>query len=199
VIIACPVTDSRSHGLEPNNMSSEHREIEVFVHREGAVPKTVRVPAETPLAEVLAKASIDHHPDLLVFVGESVEALEEALEIEEGEDTHEPVPVDHPLHHHAGHHRSLHLHCHRCRRIAVGVNYHAKTKHHRFSPATTIETVKVWARKKFHLHDPDDDRLVLKVCQTDDQPRSEVHLGELVKGGACTLCFDLVPDVKVEG
>jgi hypothetical protein len=180
-------------------MSHELGEVEVFVHSEGAGPKSIRLPAEATLAEVLAKAGVEHQSDFLVFVGESVEALEEAFEVEDGEDGHEPVPVHHLLHHHAGHHRTVHVHCHRCRRIAVSVNYHEKTQHHRFSPATTVETVKDWVRRKLHLHDPDDDRLILKDCGTGEQPRSDVHLGELVKSGACTVCFDLVSDVKVEG
>lgn len=45
-------------------MSNEPHELEAFVHREGAGPKAVRVPAEATLAEVLAKAGVGHQPDL---------------------------------------------------------------------------------------------------------------------------------------
>jgi hypothetical protein len=95
-----------------------------------------------------------------------------------------------------GHH---HIHCHRCRRITTTVHYQSRTAHHRFSPATTVAAATAWARRRFHLTDPDNDRLVLQVCETGEQPGKTARLGELVPEGTCAFCVNLVPDVKFEG
>lgn len=174
-------------------------EFELFVHREGGGPRAVRVTAGERLTDVLQRADAAPGPEAVVFVGESEHARTDNREEDGGEDGHEPV--DPALTVGAvGLRKGGHVHCHRCRRVAVTVNYGGRTKRHRFSPAATVATATEWAKKKFKLTDTDALTYVLQVCDSNRRPRPNEHLGELVRFPNCELCFDLVPEkTKVEG
>ena len=174
--------------------------IEFFVHLQGAKPKVVAADDGEVLRDALARAGIlqDGNKDLLVFVGESEEALKEADDIEDGADEHAPVDAGLTLRD-LDLRRRRHVHCHRCRHVAVEVNFVGKTKRHKFSPATTIEVVTVWARRKFRLDAAAAAEYVLQLCGTPEQPRPNMHLGELVDGSRCAACFDLVKEMTPQG
>jgi hypothetical protein len=40
---------------------------------------------------------------------------------------------------------------------------------------------------------------VLQLCNSTDRPPSDTPLHQLVHGPHCALCFDLVPEKRVEG
>jgi hypothetical protein len=177
-----------------------NQELEIFVHGHGAKPKVVGATPGEVLRDVLIRAEFitDGQDDLLVFLGECEQALGEADEIEDGADEHAPVDVLLTLevleirpHHH--------VHCHRCRHIAVAVNFLGKTKRRRFSPAATVGIVAHWARKKFHLDTAVAAEYILQLCDGTEQPRSDKHLGELVTAPHCSLCFDLVKEITPQG
>lgn len=173
-----------------------HEDIDIFIHTEGGSPKVVRANTGESLEAVLKRAGVHLEPGASVFIGECNEA--EHDDSPEGEDKHEPSHCHGTLHE-LNIKRGHHVHVHKCRRIAVEVHYQAGTKHRKFSPATTIAVTTRWARKAFKLHDADAEKLVLRICGTDAQPRPSEHLGELTTGHTCSLCFNLVPEQKVEG
>ncbi len=177
-----------------------NQELELFVHSEGAKPNVVNAALGEVLRDVLVRSGFirPEHGEVLIFVGECNDALGELEEIEEGVDRHEPVDAGLTLEV-LELHRRRHIHCHRCRHIAVEVNFSGQTKRHKFSPATTVAVVTQWARKKFHLDPAAAAEYVLQVCNTTDQPRSDVHLGELVQAPKCSICFDLVKEVTPQG
>jgi hypothetical protein len=55
-----------------------------------------------------------------------------------------------------------------------------------------------WARRKFRIDNAVASEYVLQICGTTEVPRSDVHLGELVKN-KCSLCFHLVKEVTPQG
>jgi hypothetical protein len=81
----------------------------------------------------------------------------------------------------------------------VDVNFGAKTKRHMFSPAATVGVATEWARRKFHLDAAVAGEYVLRICGTVTEPRPQEHLGDVVQGVACALCFDLVKEVTPKG
>jgi hypothetical protein len=176
-------------------------QIEIFAHGQGTKPVVVSASTDETLRDVLVRAGIISAADMgeiLVFVGECDDALREADEVENGADQHAPVDVNQTLdtlgiraHHHVHHHR--------CRHIAVDVNFGGATKHRRFSPATTIAVVTAWARKKFKLDPASASEFRLQVCQTTNKPRDDERLGELVEAPKCAICFDLVKEVTPQG
>ena len=133
------------------------QDVDLFVHCEAARPRPVRASIHETLASALKQAGVNTGPGLFLFVGESEHALAEAVDIEDGDDAHEATDPNQTLAalglHHGGH-----VHCHRCHRVTVSVNYEVHTKRHRFSPATTILTATGWAKKKFSLTDNDAQR-----------------------------------------
>jgi hypothetical protein len=175
-------------------------EIELFIHSQGEKPRVAVAGPREVLREVLVRAEVitEDQEELLVFVGEWEEALEEPVEIENGEDGH--VPVDLTLTIEALElHRHRHVHVHRCKRVAVEVHFNGDTKRHRFSPATTIAVVTRWARKKFKLDPAAGAEYVLHICDTSKQPRPSEHLGELVEAHVCAICFKLVKEITPQG
>jgi hypothetical protein len=174
-------------------------ELEFFVHGHGAKPQVIHAALGDRLRDVLVRAGLlqEGQDDMLVFVGESEEALQEPNDVEDGADEQAPVDVNLTLEKLALH-RHRHVHCHRCRRIAVDVNFSGQTKERKFSPATTVAVVTRWARKKLKLDDAAAAEYVLRLCGTNDQPRADKHLGELV-GATCSLCFDFVKEVTPQG
>ncbi len=180
-------------------MSQEPTHVEIFVHQEGTEPKVVRMAVQGTVSSTLQSIGIDVGADrgLLVFSGESDTALSDTGEGNE-EDTHEPVPLSATLQE-LGIRYHEHLHCARCRRVTVTVNYQRRTVERRFSPAATIHTATLWARRRFRLTDASIEKLVLVICGSNEQPRTNVHLGELVHAPECGLCFDLVREDTVQG
>jgi hypothetical protein len=174
--------------------------IEVFVHSEGTKPRLLTASPTESLGELLIRAGIAGEGREFghVFVGECLEALDELPEVDNGQDTHAPADLTNSLEQlDLRHHK--HLHCHRCRHVAVEVNYNNKTKRHRFSPATTIAVVTKWSLKKFELTDSAAADYVLRICGGPEQPRPNEHLGELVKAPDCRICFDIVKEVTPQG
>ncbi|MGA2259869.1 MAG: hypothetical protein ABSH28_00370 [Acidobacteriota bacterium] len=176
-----------------------NQELEIFVHGCGRKPQVlIATPGDTlRIALVRTGFLKEGQNDILVFAGECDEALSEPDEIEEGADMHTPVDIDLSLEV-LGIKQHHHVHCSPCRNIAVEVNFTGKTKRRRFSPSATVGVVAQWARKKFHLDPPTAAEYILQFCNSTDQPRSDKHLGELVRE-QCSLCFDLVKEITPQG
>lgn len=173
-----------------------NEKLDVFVHCHGMKPKKLGVEPNERLRDALAKAELS--ADDMVFLGEWNEALKESDEAEDGEDNHEPVDQNRTVQELKIRNHD-HIHCHKCRRIAVEVNYGSRTRRHKFSPATTMEVVTQWAKKKLKLDDASAADLVLQKCGTVEQPRPNQHLGEVGDSGNCEVCFDLVKEVTPQG
>lgn len=165
-------------------------EIELFLQGEGIaeitlvrVPRagTVREIIETAMAHGLAKPD---GVEALVFL----------------EDAEEPLAAEVTLEV-AGVAQRARVHVHRCRRVAVTVNFNADQKTEAFPPSATLARVKKWAvgKRGFDLTDVDAAEHLLQVCGSTVRPDEDVHIGTLVHVPDCEVCFDLVAKQRVEG
>lgn len=91
------------------------------------------------------------------------------------------------------------VHIVRCRKIRVTVNYLEKTADKTFAPGTRVRKVKAWAVKHFKLEEQDAAEHVLQLCNSTDRPKTDTPLHKLTDGKTCAVCFDLVPETRVEG
>ncbi len=93
------------------------------------------------------------------------------------------------------------VHIHRCRRVDVTVNFNGKPIERHFPPSATVKRVKKWAvgKKGFDMTDVDAAEHLLQVCNSTVRPDEDTHIGTLVKHPNCSLCFDLLPKIRVEG
>lgn len=178
----------------------EATEVEHFIHAPGGKPQVAVAAAEDTLRDVLIRLEVirDEPDGLHIFVGECVEALDEADEVEDGADAYAPVDIDLTLAV-LEIHRHRHVHVHRCRHVGVAVNFGKETKRHRFSPNTTVGVATEWARRKFHLDPAVAGEYVLQLAGSLVQPRSDEHLGDLVQGETCSIEFDLVKEMTPKG
>jgi hypothetical protein len=189
------------HALGERKVNAmESHEIELFIHAPESSPKVAVASPEDTLRDLLIRLDVTRaEPDgLQIFIGECVEALAEADEVDDGADEHAPVDISLTIAV-LDIHRHRHVHVHRCRHVGVDVNFGGKTKRHRFSPNTTVGVATDWARRKFHLDPAAAAEYVLQLCGSLGQPRSDEHLGDLVHGDTCSLCFDLVKELTPKG
>lgn len=117
------------------------------------------------------------------------------------------VFVDESEHHQTGeHHHPVHglkhgcrIHVSRCKRIKTSVHFLDKTEEREFAPGARVRAVKEWAVHIFKLNPKDAAEHVLQICKSTKRPASDTPLNELLKPHECVLCFDLVPEKRVEG
>jgi hypothetical protein len=162
--------------------------IELFVQGEEIADITlIRVAQDSTIREVIRKAkdecgiSASEEEILLLVEDQDEELILDAKLIEVGI---------------AHRHR---IHCHRCRRVEVAVNFNGATKARAFSPSTTVGKIKRWADDEFGLKGVDATEHALQICGTSTRPDLDVHVGSLVQHPNCQVCFDLVPKKRVEG
>ena len=91
------------------------------------------------------------------------------------------------------------VHVTHCKKIKVTVHYMHRTIDRAFAPGTRVRTVKQWAVRELKLNPTDAGEHVLQLCNSTIQPPSDTALAELVNGRSCDVCFDLVPEKRIEG
>jgi hypothetical protein len=134
------------------------------------------------LHEALVAIGIVLTDDTLVFLDE----------VEIPLDCHGEEPLGH-LHH--GHR----VHVSRCRHIEVTVNYLEREVQRKFAPSRRLRAVKAWAVSEFGLDHKDAAEHILQVCNSEKRPPNDTPLHTLLHDHHCQLCFDLVPEKRVEG
>lgn len=134
------------------------------------------------LFDFLAAADVVLDAETLIFI-------DEAEEHTKGE-RHEPL---HGLKH------GGRIHVTRCKSIKTIVHFLDKTEEHEFPPGARVRTVKAHAVHEFHMPPKDAAEHVLQLCKSTERPSSDTPLHQLVQGHNCDLCFDLVPEKRVEG
>lgn len=101
---------------------------DVFLHAEGTKPKVVQIDDSAILLEVLREAGVlaKGDKDVHVFIGE-IENDDDGDDEDDSEDKQDPVdPKKTAKELDLRRHR--HVHCHRCRRVAVEASFLGKTK-----------------------------------------------------------------------
>lgn len=126
-------------------------------------------------------AGVPINADTFIFIDEAEECLH-------GERIH-PVP---------GIKRGARIHVTRFRRIKATVHFLDQTEEHEFPPGARVRAVKSLAAHTFHMTPADAADHVLQLCGSTERPTSDTPLHELARGG-CAVCFDLVPEKRVEG
>lgn len=132
--------------------------------------------------DVLEQLGVEVGADTFIYVDEAEESA--------ASDRCEPVH---------GLKRGCRLHVCRCRRVTTTANFMEQTAERAFPPGARVRVVKEWAVLRFHLDPRDAAEHVIQVCGTTERPASDTPLIQLVERRCCTLCFDLVPEKRVEG
>ncbi len=145
-------------------------------------------------AEVPESATVGDIQDALQALGITVDA-ETYVFVDDAEehvprDRHERV---------RGIKHGCRLHISRCRRIKTTVNFMHKTAERDFPPGKRVKAVKEWAVREFEMDPKDAAEHVLQICGSTERPPSDTPLIQLVRGHHCAVCFDLVPEKRVEG
>ena len=176
------------------------QQLEIFLHSQDAKPRSIFAEPLQTLRQALVSAGAIHDgkDEVLVFVGECKEVLADPDDLENGADAQESVDIT--LTFEALGIKNLeHLHCTTCRQITVEIAFNELLKDMKFSPSTTVGALTQWARTTFRLDPAVADEFVLQISGTADQPRSDKHLGELVKPGTCALLFEMVKELTPQG
>jgi hypothetical protein len=89
--------------------------------------------------------------------------------------------------------KALSLHGHRCRRIAVKVQFNHETKDQEFAPSATVYRVLLWAidKRGYNLDDTARAKANLTLPRTEAPVPKDAVIGSFVKHGACCLTLEL--------
>jgi hypothetical protein len=134
------------------------------------------------LYDVLTAAGIPLDAETFVFIDES--------------EHHQSGARHHPI---AGIKHGSRVHVSHCKRIKTTVHFLDKTAEREFAPGARARAVKEWAVLTFKLSPKDAAEHVLQLCNSTKRPPSDTRLNELLHPHECVLCFDLVPEKRVEG
>ena len=137
--------------------------------------------AENLRAE-LARLGLEVGPDTFVFIDEA--------------DEHVPHGSPEPVH---GLKHGCRIHLTRCHRIKTTVHFMQRTIEREFAPGTRVRKVKAWTVHELKMDATDAAEHVLQFCNSTERPAGDTPLHELVKGHECEVCFDFVPEKRVEG
>lgn len=168
--------------------------VELFLHS-NKHPQVVSARLNETLRELLVRFNFLPDDERIVFIGEAEEAIHHPSE---ESDVHEPVNIDSSI-------QSLelqkhkHVHISAVHRVEVTVFYNGGNHKRRFSPATTIATVTTWAKERFHVDPNAGADLILALKPSDEHPRQDQHLGELLEQGSCNLAFNLIREITPQG
>lgn len=91
------------------------------------------------------------------------------------------------------------LHVSSCPAVEVTVHYLEKSLEEKFPPGVRLRKVKARAVGHFDLATKDAAEHVLKLCDSGKVQASDTPLHELIDKDSCSVCFDLVPERRVEG
>jgi hypothetical protein len=164
-------------------------EIELFVHTTKDVePAIVKIGTGASVEELLKKI---HEAGLCDGPSEEFHIFAE----EEGE----PRNRGHSIEQCGLKHRH-HVHCHKCHRVRVEVNYNGVEKGEAFPPSAKVKRVLKWAVDAFCLKGADAENKVLRLA---DPPQTELlsdqHIGSFVHSSKCEVKLCLVPRVRFQG
>lgn len=137
---------------------------------------------EAELLAALVSAGIALGPDLAVFIDENEEPI--------GGDPERAV---------RGLKDGCRVHVARCRRIKTVAHFMEKTLTREFPPGARVRVIKKWAVHEFGLDHKDAAEHVLQLCGSSVRPPSDTPLHLLVQNHECGVCFDLVPEKRIEG
>ncbi len=93
----------------------------------------------------------------------------------------------------------IRVHVVRCRRVSVSVNFNDCTIEREFAPGTRLQRVKAWAIRELKIDRKDATEYVLQQCDSTERPAGDTPLHCLVECRDCSVCFDLVPEKRIEG
>jgi hypothetical protein len=134
------------------------------------------------LYDALAAAGIEMNAETFIFIDEAEE--------------HQTGERNHPIH---GIRHGSRIHVCHCKRIKTTVHFLHNTAEREFAPGARVRAVKEWAVEKLKLNPKDAAEHVLQLCNSTKRPPSDTRLNELVQRHECAVCFDLVPEKRVEG
>lgn len=158
----------------------------IFIQAEGKPGVTeaeITIPATVHnLHETFKTLGIDFGKELEAFVDESDNPV-----------PHDAKAVAEGLKH------GSRVHVTHCKKIKVTVHYMHHTIDRGFAPGTRVRTVKQWAVRELKLNPTDAGEHVLRLCDSTIQPPTDAALAELVNSQSCDVCFDLVPEKRIEG
>lgn len=159
-------------------------QVPVFVHVHGQNvlhEANLKLPLDGhTLVESLRAAGVTVDPESLVFLDDDDEPAEGTRRFQELKP-------------------GTRVHVSKCRRVEVTLNYLDQSLRHAFPPGTSLKRVKAWAAKELHMAPTDAAEHVLQLCGGHDRPASDTPLSELVGHCGCSVCFEFVPDKRVEG
>ena len=166
--------------------------IDFFIHDGRLPPRLVKAYGDELLETVLRREGVGLDHAIHLFASNAADEVDEA-----GEEP-EPLPAGLTVAD-GGIKRHSHVHCQRCRRVQVSVNYQSRTAQRMFWPNAQIRRIRRWAQKSFGLIGPAAGDFVLQPCGSDIDAGLQQGLAEFIRDDTCSVCFDFSKELTPQG
>ncbi len=174
--------------MKTEEKENQKSKVEIYVHGENcAEPKLVEISTEATIADIINK-----YREVMNMPHAKVEEIELFIEDED-----QPKHKEHH-HEHAGIKKRHHVHCHRCKNVAVTVEYNNQTHTISFQPSATGATVLKKAAVEFKISEKDAADLILKLPDGNIL-KSTDHIGSFVSHPHCQIKLLLIHNTQVQG
>jgi hypothetical protein len=162
--------------------------IQLYLHSENCrEPKLVEVSTEATVADIINK-----YREVMNLPDAKVDEIELFLEDED-----DPKNKGHH-HEHVGIKKRHHIHCHRCQKVAVSIEYNGQVKTLSVPPSATGAMILKKAAKEFHISDKDAADLVIKLPDGNVLQKTD-HIGSFVSFPHCEIKLSLIHNTQVQG
>ncbi|MCC7302469.1 MAG: hypothetical protein IT233_07500 [Bacteroidia bacterium] len=162
--------------------------IQLYLNGEGCPePKLVEVSAEATIADVINK-----YREVANLHDAKVDEIELFFEDEE-----QPKNKGHHIEQ-AGIKKRHRVHCHRCRKVAVTVEYNGQIKVLSVPPSATGAMILKKAAKEFNISEKDAADLILKLPNGNVLQKTD-HIGSFVASPHCEIKLLLIHNTQVQG
>ena len=161
--------------------------IEIYLHGENCQEaKIIEIPVNSKIGDIIAVYHNSMNPDAKM---EEIELF--------FEDDDDMKNKEHEIGQ-AGIKKRHHVHCHRCKKVTVTIDYNGQVIHLKVAPSNTGERILKLAAKEFKIAEGDIGDLYLKLPDgTTLDP--DAHIGSYVHHPKCEITLTLINNNQVQG
>lgn len=161
--------------------------IQIYLHGEGQKEaKLIEVSEESTVKEVLTA-----YREAFNLPEKDIEDLQLFVDEEEPKKTE---------HHHkkAEIKKRSHVHCHRCEKVGITIDYNGQVVKFSENPSTTGAVILKKAAKDFKISEADGANLILKTSEKVIIQKTD-RIGSFVSYPKCEISLSLIHDIQIQG
>jgi hypothetical protein len=174
--------------INQSKKNKKMKTIQIYLHGEEArETKLVEVSADVTIADIINKYREETN-----MQGAKLEEIDLYFEDEE-----HPKEKGHHIEQ-AGIKKRHHVHCHRCQKVAISIEYNGQVKNISVPPSATGIMILKKSAKEFGITEKDASDLLLKLPNGEVLQKTD-HIGSFVSFPHCEIKLLLIHNKQIQG